>query len=469
MQRSSNLTEGSISRGLLQFALPTLFANVLQSLNGSVNSIWVGHGLGEAALTATANANTVMFLLIAAAFGVAMAATILVGQSIGARDMPEAKRVVGASATFFSGVSVVMAIAGLLLTEPLLVAMKTPADSLAFAEQYMRVIFLGLPFLYLYPFVMGVLRGAGDAKTPLYFMLLSVGIDIALNPLFIFGLGPFPRMGIAGSAFATVTGQAISLVALIVHLYRSKNPLVLHRDELGLLRPDKDIVGTLILKGIPMSAQMMVLSLSGMLMITLVNRFGVDTSAAYGAAFQLWNYIMMPAMAVGMAVSSMAAQNVGARKWDRVNQIAGVGVLYCMILTGAVVLVIELLDARAFGIFLPAGSEALHITSHMNRVVTWSFMFFGVSMTLFGVVRATGAVMAPLWALVISLLVVRFPLAEIFLDRFHADAIWWSFPVSSVVAALLAILYYQYGGWRSAHMHSHAAPVAAPSSEASGT
>jgi putative MATE family efflux protein len=315
-----------------------------------------------------------------------------------------------------------------------------------------------------------VLRGAGDAKTPLYFMLLSVGIDIALNPLFIFGVGPFPRMGIAGSAFATVTGQAISLVALIVHLYRTKNPLALHRDELALLRPDRDIVGTLIVKGIPMSAQMLVMSLSGMLMITLVNRFGVDTSAAYGAAFQLWNYIMMPAMAVGMAVSSMAAQNVGARKWDRVNQIAGIGVLYCMILTGAVVLIIELLDARAFGIFLPAGSEALHIASHMNRVVTWSFMFFGVSMTLFGVVRATGAVMAPLWALVISLLVVRFPLAEIFLDRFGADAIWWSFPLSSAVAAVLAILYYQYGGWRSAHMLSHSAPVAAaPSSEAPGT
>jgi putative MATE family efflux protein len=326
----------------------------------------------------------------------------------------------------------------------------------------MRVIFAGLPFLYLYPFVMGVLRGAGDAKTPLYFMLLSVGIDIVLNPLFIFGIGPFPRLGIAGSAFATVTGQAISLVALITYLYRSGNSLTLRRSELALLKPDWEIVRTLIAKGLPMSAQMLVLSLSGMLMITLVNRFGVDTSAAYGASFQLWNYIMMPAMAVGMAVSSMAAQNVGARKWNRINQIAGIGVLYCMILTGSVVLLLELLDTHALGVFLPGGSEALRIASHANRIVTWSFLFFGVSMTLFGVVRATGAVMAPLVTLIISLLVVRFPLAELFLDRYHEDAIWWSFPVSSALSTVLAILYYQYGGWRNAHMLAHPPGVAAP-------
>ncbi|HTL93327.1 MAG TPA: MATE family efflux transporter, partial [Steroidobacteraceae bacterium] len=198
MQRS--LTEGSIPAGLFRFALPILFANVLQSLNGSVNSIWVGRFLGEAALTATSNANTVMFLLIGAAFGIAMAATILIGQCIGANNLRETRRVVGTSATFFAAISVAMGVAGLVLCRPLLIAMSTPPDSLPLAVAYMRVIFLALPFLYMYAFVMAVLRGAGDSKTPFYFMLLSVGIDIALNPVFIFGLGPLPRLGIAGSA-----------------------------------------------------------------------------------------------------------------------------------------------------------------------------------------------------------------------------------------------------------------------------
>jgi Na+-driven multidrug efflux pump len=187
-------------------------------------------------------------------------------------------------------------------------------------------------------------------------------------------------------------------------------------------------------------------------MITLVNRFGVDTTAAFGAAMQIWNYIQMPAFAVAMGVSAMTAQNVGAGKWERVNRIAGVGVLYSVLLTGSVVVLIELLDVQVFGLFLPAGSAALSIASHMNRIVTSSFIFFGISVALFGVVRATGAVIAPLIVLTISMLVVRFPLAEIFLDKYQVDAVWWSFPVSSVLSSVLALLYYRYGSWRSAHM-----------------
>ena len=450
MQRS--LTEGSIPAGLFRFAVPILFANVLQSLNGSVNSIWVGRFLGEAALTATSNANTVMFLLIGAAFGIAMAATILIGQCIGANNLRETRRVVGTSATFFAAISVAMGIAGLVLCRPLLIAMSTPPDSLPLAVAYMRVIFLALPFLYMYAFVMAVLRGAGDSKTPFYFMLLSVGIDIALNPVFIFGLGPLPRLGIAGSALATFVAQAVSLSALIRHLYRRHHILCLHRSELRFLRPDPALIGTLVKKGIPMSAQMLVLSLSGVLMITLVNRFGVDTTAAFGAALQIWNYIQMPAFAVGMAVSAMTAQNVGAGKWNRVTTIARVGVLYSVLLTGSVVLVIELLNTRVFALFLPADSNALAIASHMNRIVTPSFILFGISLTLFGVVRATGAVMAPLIILTIALLGVRFPFAEALLGRYQVDAVWWSFPVSSLLATALAVLYYRYGDWRHAHM-----------------
>jgi len=446
------LTEGSIPVGLFRFSLPILFANILQSLNGSVNSIWVGRYLGEAALTATSNANTVMFLLIGAAFGVALAATILIGQYVGASNLRETKRVVGTSATFFAAISVAMAAAGLLLCRPLLLAMRTPPDSLELAVAYMRVIFLALPFLYMYAFVMAVLRGAGDSKTPFFFMLLSVGIDIALNPLFIFGWGPIPRLGIAGSALATFVAQAVSLTALIRHLYRRKHMLCLHRDELAYLKVDWTVVGTLVRKGIPMSAQMLVMSLSAVLMITLVNRFGTDTTAAFGAAMQIWNYIQMPAFAVGMGVSAMTAQNVGAGKWERVTRIAGIGVLYSVLLTGSIALLIELLDTQIFGLFLPAGSAALHIGSHLNRIVTGSFIFFGISVALFGVVRATGAVMMPLIVLTVSLLLVRFPLAALFLDSYHADAIWWSFPISSALAALLAGLYYKFGGWRSAHM-----------------
>jgi putative MATE family efflux protein len=312
----------------------------------------------------------------------------------------------------------------------------------------------------MYAFVMSVLRGAGDSKTPFWFMLLSVAIDIALNPVFIFGLGPFPRLGIAGSALATFIAQAVSLTAMIVHLYRRRHLLVLHKHELRMLRLDWNVIGVLVKKGIPMSAQMLVLSLSGVLMISIVNRFGVDIAAAYGASLQLWNYIQMPAFAVGMGVSAMAAQNVGARKWDRVASIARVGVVYALLLTGSIVLLLELFASHAYALFLPMGSAAMQASTHINRIATPSFVFFGITLVLFGVVRATGAVMAPLITLTVALLAVRVPLAQAFTDRLGADSVWWSFPVSSAFAALLAIGYYKFGGWRSAHVPLSPVPQA---------
>jgi putative MATE family efflux protein len=467
MPQPHNLTEGSISKRLLLFTLPILIGNILQSLNATVNSFWIGHYLGEAALTASSNAGNVLFLLLGSMFGASMAATILIGQYMGARRLHDAKRVVGTSTTFATVLSVCMAGIGMLICEPLLRAMQTPPEALALAISYMRVIFLALPFMVLYIFATSALRGAGDAKTPLYFLILSVGLDIGLNPVFIFGVGPIPPLGIAGSAVATLLAQIISLVVLISYLYAKKNPLCLHGAELKLLKIDWSIVSTLIGKGVPMALQMMVISLSMLLMITLVNRFGIHTAAAYGAALQLWNYIQMPSYAIGMAVSSMAAQNIGAQKWDRISTITRMGIIYQLMLTGTMVLLVDVFSRSALSLWLTPGSIAMDIGVHLNYIVTWSFVFFGISMVMFGVVRANGAVVAPLIVLAISLLGIRFPLALGFLDKLHADAIWWSFPISSFVAILMAIGYYKWGKWRTFRMISPQAAAAQAAAAAS--
>ncbi len=456
-----SLTEGPIASRLLLFTLPILVGNVLQSLNTSVNSVWIGRYLGEAALAGSSNASIVMFLVMGAMFGAFMAATILIGQYLGAGRLLEAKRVIGTATTFVTLLAVAMGVIGWVFCGPLLRLMQTPAHAMPLAIAYMRVIFLALPFMILYIFATSVLRGAGDSRTPLYFLFLSVGLDIGLNPVFIFGIGPIPHLGIAGSALATLLAQAISLIVLIVFLYQRKNPLMLHKGEFHLLKMDWSIVHTLVFKGIPMAMQMMVVSLSMVLMISLVNRFGIDTTAAFGAAVQIWNYIQMPSFAISMAVSSMAAQNIGARHWDRVASTTRLGVIYQLLLTGAMVGVIELVGHSFLGLFLPAGSPSIAIGLHMNHIVAWSFIFFGISLVLFGVVRANGAVIAPLIILVVSLLGVRFPMAWLFLDRWHADAIWWSFPASSGLAVILAFVYYNFGRWREAKMITPQARAAA--------
>ena len=224
LQNKASLTEGSIPRALLLFALPILFGNVLQSLNGSVNAVWIGHYLGQAAFAAAGNANVVMFMLSGVIFGFSMATTVMVAQCTGARNLAEAKRVIATSAVFFTGLSVSLALIGWCVTAPLLRALHTPPDAVAGATSYMRILFLAFPSMCGFFFVMAVLRGSGDSKTPFRYLALSVGLDIVLNPLLIFGAGPLPPLGIAGSALATLIAQTTSLAALVVHLYVTGNP-----------------------------------------------------------------------------------------------------------------------------------------------------------------------------------------------------------------------------------------------------
>lgn len=450
--KQQDLTTGPIGGTLLKFSLPVLGGNVLQSLNASVNSVWVGHYLGEAALTATSNANIVLFFLLGVVFGVGMATTILIGQSVGGKDIPQAKRVVGTGSVFFLLLSVIAAVAGYVFTPHIFTAMGTPAAAQPPAISYLRVIFVALPFMFFFSFLMMALRGAGDSKTPFLFMFLSVLLDIALNPVFIFGVGPIPAMGIAGSALATLIAQLVSLFAMIVFLYKRGHFLFLTRNELAYFLPNPTILRSLVVKGLPMGLQMVVISSSAIVMISLVNQYGTDTTAAYGVASQLWTYVQMPALALGAGVSSMAAQNVGAGLWSRVDRIAKVGVGLNLMLTGALALLIYLFNRHSLGLFLPAGTQAIGIAQHINVIVVWSFVAFGMTIVLFGVVRATGAVFAPLIILFISIWLVRLPLAWILHGRFGADAIWWSFPLGALVSLALAALYYRYGNWRAQHM-----------------
>ena len=450
--KATDLTQGPVGRTLLVFALPVLASNILQSLNGSINSIWVGRYLGPAALTATSNANIILFFLLGSMFGVGMAATILVGQAMGAKDIVQAKRVFGTSATFFTAISALVAGVGYLITPAILRAMHTPPDAYELAISYLRVIFVALPSMYALTFLMVVLRGAGDSMTPFFFMILSVVLDIGLNPLFIFGWGPVPRMGIAGAALATFCAQTLCLIAFVIYLYRRKHFLCLHTHELHYLKPNFTILRALLLKGLPMGMQMAVMTTSAIALISMVNGYGSKTTAAYGVATQIWSYVQMPAFAIGAGISAMVAQCVGAKRWDRIPAITWSGITLNIILTGTPAALILLFSGQVMGLFLPGGNETLAIGQHINSIAIWSFLLFGITMVLFGVVRSMGAVMAPLVILFLALWVIRIPFAKALTPYLGADAIWWSFPLGSSIACLLAIVYYRLGTWKKAHM-----------------
>lgn len=443
-----DLTQGPIAKTLLLFALPTLGSNILQSLNGSINSIWVGRFLGEGALAATTNANLVMFLMFSLGFGFGMATTILIGQSMGARDLIGARRAMGTTLGLFMVISVLIATLGWFSAPALLRVLATPADAQAMALAYLRVIFLAMPPMFLGLLLTMGMRGMGDSITPLRLMVLSVILDAGLNPLLIRGIGPFPRMGIAGSATATLIANYIMFFVGLAYIYAKDLPIRLRGAEWRFLLPNRTLLRVIFVKGLPMGLQMLLFTFSALVMIGLVNRAGVDVTAAYGIANNLWTYIQMPAVAIGTAVSAMAAQNIGAGKWDRVSATTRSGIAINILLTGVMVGVILLFDRPLFALFVGHGSPAIPIARHIQLIGSWSFIIFGVTMVIFSTIRANGAVYAPLLILVCSMFLGRLGFAWAMLPRWGTDALWWSFPIGSAVSLTLAVAYYNYGNWR---------------------
>jgi putative MATE family efflux protein len=443
-----DLTEGPILRTLVLFSVPTLMSNILQSLSGTINSIWVGRLIGEDALAATANANIIMFLVASAAFGFGMAGTVKIGQRFGARDIDGARRTFGSAVGFAGIVMVVIAAIGWVGAPYLLDVLDTPGGAYALALTYIRLMFVSLPFMMVSVILTMGLRGTGDARTPLIFMGVTVGIDTIFNPMLISGFGPFPRLGIAGSALSTIIASLVSFVAMIVYVYRKDLPLRLRRAELKYLKPVREELNYIVVKGIPMGAQMLVMSAAGIIIVGLVNREGLMMTAAYGAAMQLFTYIQMPAMAIGGAVSALAAQFIGAGNWDRLDKVNSAGVLVNFLMTGVLTVILLVFDRAALGLFLGPGSEAVEIGRHIQLVASWSFVFFGVTMVYSATMRAGGAVMVPLIIIAIALYPVRLGFYFLTYGRLGADAIWWSFSVSAFAGLVLGWWFYKFSNWR---------------------
>ncbi len=451
-RRGKDLTQGPIASTLLLFAIPTLASNILQSLNGSINAIWVGRFLGAQALAATANANIVMFLMFSVVFGFGMASTVMIAQAVGRGDIDAARRAFGSAVGFCTILGLVVATGGWLWAPDLLRLLATPAEAFPLALVYLRVIFVAMPATLLSVMMMMGLRGAGDARTPLIFMIVSVAIDLVLNPVLILGLGPIPAMGIAGSAAATAAAGFVSLIGLICYTYARDLPLRLRGAELHYLRPAASQLRILFGKGLPMGLQMIVMSASGLVMIGLVNREGLAVTAAYGASQQLWTYLQMPAMAVGAAVSAMAAQNIGAGRWDRISRITGIGLGYQLLITGTMVAVMLALHELLLGLFLGDNPPVIAQAWHMQLRVSWSYIAFGCTMVLFGVMRANGVVVKPLLILLAALFGVRIGFYHLLYPHIGVDALWFSFPAGSFASLLLASLVYAQGGWRKAKL-----------------
>lgn len=444
-----DLTQGPIVKTLLLFSIPTLLSNLVQTLNGTINSIFVGQLVGEGAVAATANGNMILFVVFSTVFGFGTASSILIGQHFGARELEEARRSFGSGLGFTVAVALGLAVIGWVSAPAQLHLLSTPKAIEADALAYLRALFVSMPFGAASMFISMALRGAGEARIPLWGSILVLMLAAAFNPLLILGLGPFPELGIAGAAYGNALASLLGIAAMIALMYRTNSVLCPHRLERGFLVSSREELRFVLTKGLPMGGQMAIGSFSGVILVGLVNREGMIPAAAYGALLQLWNYVQMPSFAINMAVGAMAAQAIGARAHERVDRVTTAGVWTNVALTGTVTLLFIPLDRPLVALFLGNGSAALPLAEHIQLIATWSYVLAAASMIYAATMRAYGAVMLPLAAMVIAMYPVRLGFYELAYPALGAEAIWWSYPVGSAASLLLTWLAFRFGRWRS--------------------
>ena len=442
------LTNGPITPTLIRFAFPLLITNLLHTVAGTWNAVWVSHLLGPADLVAVVNANVLLAILMGTITGIGVAAGVFIGQAIGADDIQSARRIVGTSISFAVGGGIIIAGIGLFGVHAIVDLLQMPEEAREHAITYFRIVCLSTPTLFFFVFTMMMLRSSGDARTPFIFNLIWIALGLVLTPVLLTGAFGLPRMGISGAALGGWIANTVALIGIIIYVYRKNNPLILRGSDLRYLHPDPTILLMLAKRGIPTAVETFIVHGAYFILLSLVNAYGVMTAAGYAVAAQLWAYVQMPTMAFAASMSAMAAQNIGAGQWDRVNKIAVRGCTLSITITAGMAFFVYALGDMPLRLFLPDGGEALQIARSINEVVLWSWPIIAITFGLFSIVRANGVMLPSAIIFAISMWGLRVPFANMLQPTLGPAAIWWSFPVGTFASAALAFAYYRWGGWR---------------------
>ncbi len=443
---TTDFTVGNIPRHLVFFSIPMLLGNLLQSMYNVVNGIWVGRFLGPDALGAVSVAFPIVFALISLIMGITMATTVLVSQFYGARRTDMVRKTINNSLLILIGTGLVISVSGVFLAHPLLRLIDTPAELMADATGYLQVFLGGMVFMFGYNVFGAILRGLGDSRTPLLFLVWGTAINAVLDPLFIFGLGPIPRMGVRGAALAAVLAQAISTYLAVRYLQRLKHVVHLNFKELAF---DWNLTKLTVKIGLPAGIQQIAVSLGGLVVMSIINGFGAIVAAGYGAAIRIDSFAFMPAMSIGLSVSALVGQNLGAGKEARVREV----VFWSLVIGCGVSLLLSVLIYLLPHVLLAIFTndpDLIKVGSGYLRIAAFSYVPFAVMFALSGVMRGAGDTMPVMLISLATLWVVRIPTAE-FLSRlpaFGVTGVWIAIAASPTLGSLLTWGYYATGRWK---------------------
>jgi putative MATE family efflux protein len=438
--------EASLWRAMARFIVPQTGSAALQLLSGTITAIYFGQLLGRSALAVASAFFPIFFLLVSFLIGLIAGGIVLVARAHGAGDRLQVKSVTGTTLVVCGLLSLAIATIGYQLSPRMLAAMATPPDILGPTIDYARVTFLSLPIvtlLFAYTFL---LRGTGDALTPLFAMAFCIAISLVLTPALILGWGGLPRLGVTSAPWANLVACAISLPVLMIYLGVRGHPLALDRDLVLRLRIDPAIVKPFFGIGIPGGIQTAVTSLSEVAVVVLVNPFGSSATAAYGAVNQVVGYLLAPMQAVGLAATVFAAQAIGARRAGRLGAVTRIAVGMNLLIGVSAVAILCLFSSTVLSWFV-VDPVTLSIARHALLMTLWGYLFVGISDVLAGVMRSTGTVVWPTAITISGIWLVQLPTAYLLSHAIGLEGIWLGYP-AGFAAALLAQATYCGLIWR---------------------
>ncbi|EJR97281.1 MATE efflux family protein [Bacillus cereus VD200] len=431
-------------KSMSMFLVPLLLSNILQSVGQLFGMVVVGRWIGVNELAAISAFFPLFFLLVSFVIGIGSGSSILIGQAFGARNEERLKAIVGTTLTFTFIIGVILAIVGNVFALNIMRLMGTPENIIDMSVHYARILFISMPVLFLYFSYTTFIRGTGDSKTPFYFLIVSTVLNIMLLPILIFGWLGIPKIGVYGAAYASVISTIITFIVMIIYLKKKNHPLQLDETVRKYLRMDWGLLKLLLRLGIPASINMILVSLSEIAVIAFVNRFGSDATAAYGVVNQVASYVQMPAVSLGITVSIFAAQSIGAKQFNRLQEVIRAGIVMNYIIGGILIAFIYLFSREILSLFLTS-PNTIEIAHSLVMITLWSYLIFGHAQIIGATMRASGTVLWPTIIGVVSIWLVEVPVA--YYLSYHTDlgikGIWIGYPSAFIVSLLLQYGYYK--------------------------
>lgn len=436
-----DLTTGNEGKLILHFAAPMLLGNVFQQLFSVVDSFVVGNFVGKEALAAVGASFPVIFVMVSMIIGLVMGTTIVISQYFGAKNFVKVKRAIDTMYIYSTIIGLITTVAGVFIAEPLLRLLGLPEDIMPQAVLYLRIYLSGIIIFFGFNGTSAVLRGLGDSKTPLYFLIIATIANIILDLLFVAVF----KWGIAGAAYATLIANGLAF-GLAIYWLNKTHKLI--RIAIKGLHFDREVFQQSIKIGLPTGLQQTLVAMGALALMGIVNKFGTNVIAGYSVASRLDSLALIPAMSFSQALSTFVGQNIGANKMDRIRA----GLVATLKMSGIVTIVTTIaivLTSHFLMSLFTEDVEVIRLGDQYLTIVSSFYIMFTLMFIYNGVTRGAGDTMIPMFITLLSLWIIRIPMAWFLSGKIGAAGIWWAIPAGWFIGLTLSYLYYKTGRWKS--------------------